>query len=137
MMMFPNFKYRKNFYAHEIAVFILHFIPAFLIDVLSLLNGKRKFVLPIAKKFRQACLAGKTFSLNEWIFKNQSRYYFEDLYKQGLYKGMRWNLQDLNYDSYIRQYVIGIQTYIHKEKFNPDRNKLFVTRLVILEFRLQ
>lgn len=42
------------------AVYLLHYIPAILMDLVSILQGgKRKMVLPIAKKFRQACLAGK------------------------------------------------------------------------------
>lgn len=60
MIMFPNFKYRRNSLKHELAVWLLHFVPALLMDLRTLLLRKKKmrFVTPIAAKFRQACLAG-------------------------------------------------------------------------------
>lgn len=61
MIMFPNFKYRRGALRHELAVWLLHFVPALLMDLRTLaLGSKRRFATPIAKKFRQACLAGKT-----------------------------------------------------------------------------
>lgn len=59
--MFPNFKYRRNPLKHELAVWLLHFVPALLMDLRTVLLRKKKlrFVTPIAAKFRQACLAGK------------------------------------------------------------------------------
>ncbi|XP_037953609.1 putative fatty acyl-CoA reductase CG5065 [Teleopsis dalmanni] len=128
LMMYPNFKYRKSFIYHEIAVIILHYIPAFLMDLLTLLQHKKKFVLPIAKKFRQACLAGKTFSLNEWIFRNRSRYYYKQLLCSENAHNMCWDLETLNYDLYIRKFVIGIQKYLHHEHFQENSNKIKITK---------
>ncbi|XP_036340660.1 putative fatty acyl-CoA reductase CG5065 [Rhagoletis pomonella] len=129
IMMYPNFKYRKSFLLHEIAVILLHYVPALLMDLLTLLRQKRKFVLPIAKKFRQACLAGRTFSLNEWIFKNRSRYYFEELLQNKALHQLSWNLEALDYDSYIREFVIGIQKYLHHEQFHESASRWRITRL--------
>ncbi|KAM7363056.1 fatty acyl-CoA reductase 1 [Cochliomyia hominivorax] len=131
LLMFPYFKYRKSYLFHDIAVYLLHYIPAILMDLSSLLQGgKRKMVLPIAKKFRQACLAGKCFSLNEWIFLNKSRNYFMDVVNNNhMNSSLDCNLQSLNYDNYIRQFVIGIQKYLHHEKINDQKNKLKITRL--------
>lgn len=59
-MMYPYFQYRKSFLLHDLAVYLLHYVPAILMDLVTLLKGnKRRMALPIAKKFRQACLAGK------------------------------------------------------------------------------
>lgn len=59
MIMFPNFKYRRGAVRHELAVWMLHFVPALLMDLRTLVLGsKQRLVTPIAKKFRQACLAG-------------------------------------------------------------------------------
>ncbi|XP_059219889.1 putative fatty acyl-CoA reductase CG5065 [Stomoxys calcitrans] len=130
VFMFPYFRYRKNFLMHDIAVYVLHYIPALLMDLITLLmGGKRKMVLPIAKKFRQACLAGKCFSLNEWIFKNNSRYYFEEILASGAFPCLYWNLKDMDYEIYIRQFVIGIQKYLHQERFRENAHKWQITRL--------
>ncbi|XP_067616071.1 putative fatty acyl-CoA reductase CG5065 [Eurosta solidaginis] len=129
IMMFPNFKYQKSFLLHEIAVILLHYAPALLMDLLTVLRLKRKFVLPIAKKFRQACLAGRTFSLNEWIFKNHSRHYFKDLLPTKAAPEILWNLESLDYDTYIRAFVIGIQKYLHREHFQENSSKWKITRL--------
>ena len=153
LLMYPYFKYRKSFLFHDLTVYLLHYIPAILMDSLSLIQGgKRKMVLPIAKKFRQACLAGefifwffgkrktknrfstqfptgKCFSLNEWIFLNNRRYYYADIVNNNAYSSLDWNLQSLNYDNYIRLFVIGIQQYLHHEHdVRKQRNKFKITK---------
>ncbi|KAM8706072.1 hypothetical protein ACLKA7_010372 [Drosophila subpalustris] len=130
MIMFPNFKYRRSPWKHELAVWMLHFVPAIIMDLRTLLLGqKKRFVTPVASKFRQACLAGSFFSLNEWIFKNRSRYYFKDLIENGTFRMLYWNLDELDYDDYVRCHMIGINRYLHREKFTIDANKMQVTRV--------
>ncbi|KAH8278446.1 hypothetical protein KR018_003395 [Drosophila ironensis] len=130
MIMFPNFKYRCSAIQHEIAVWVLHFIPALLMDLRTLVLGqKKRMVTPIAKKFRQACLAGSFFSLNEWIFQNKSRFYFKEVLESGAYPMLYWNLDELDYDDYVRRHMIGINKYLHREKFTVDANKFMVTRV--------
>ncbi|KAH8420698.1 hypothetical protein KR222_001728 [Zaprionus bogoriensis] len=130
MIMFPNFKYRRNPLKHELAVWLLHFVPAILMDLRTLLLGKKKrLVTPIAGKFRQACLAGAFFSLNEWIFKNRSRYYFKELIDNKTFPMLYWNLDELNYDDYVRRHMIGINRYLHREDFTMESNKMHVTRI--------
>lgn len=70
-------------------------------------------------------MAGRTFSLNEWIFKNQSRYYFQGSKRT---KHLLWDLETLDYDKYIREFVIGIQKYLHHERFQENASKWRVTR---------
>ncbi|EDW83348.1 uncharacterized protein Dwil_GK22366 [Drosophila willistoni] len=130
MIMFPNFKYRRNALKHELAVWLLHFVPALLMDLRTLiLRQKRRMVTPIAKKFRQACLAGSFFSLNEWIFKNSSRFHFKEIIENGTFPMLYWNLDELNYDDYVRRHMIGINKYLHKEKFTVDSNKWVITKI--------
>ncbi|BFF89372.1 putative fatty acyl-CoA reductase [Drosophila madeirensis] len=130
MIMFPNFKYRRSASQHELAVWMLHFVPALLMDLRTLLlSQKKRMVTPIARKFRQACLAGSFFSLNEWIFKNKSRYYFKEQIENGTFPMLYWNLEDLDYDEYVRRHMIGINKYLHRENFTVDSNKLMVTKV--------
>lgn len=57
--MYPNFRYSKSFLFHNLSVYLLHYLPAFLIDAINLISKRnRKLMLPIAKKFKHACLAG-------------------------------------------------------------------------------
>jgi len=73
-------------------------------------------------------LTGSFFSLNEWIFKNSSRFYFKEMIDNGTYPTLYWNLEELDYDDYVRRHMIGINKYLHREKFTVDSNKLMVTR---------
>lgn len=77
---------------------------------------------------------GRTFSLNEWTF--LSAKYDESNWK--LSKNavtstgamLEWNLHTLNYDTYIRQFVIGIQKYLHGEQFSENSHKWKITRYI-------
>uniref|UniRef100_A0A1B0FI19 Fatty acyl-CoA reductase n=1 Tax=Glossina morsitans morsitans TaxID=37546 RepID=A0A1B0FI19_GLOMM len=106
---------------HDLAVYLLHYLPAMIMDLMSLFSRKQhKLVLPIAMKFRQACLAGKCFSLNEWIFMSDSSYRYEKMLNDGAFPCLEWPLNTLNYDTYIRQFVLGIQMYLHHEQFSEN-----------------
>lgn len=59
---------------------------------------------------------------------NDSRYYFQDVLKSGNYPSLDWSLESLNYDKYIREFVIGIQKYIHGENFRENSNKYKITK---------
>ncbi|KAL9890233.1 fatty acyl-CoA reductase 1 [Glossina fuscipes fuscipes] len=129
LYMYPYFKYRKSHFWHDLAVYLLHYLPAIIMDLMSLFNRKqRKLVLPIAMKFRQACLAGKCFSLNEWIFMSDSSYYYEKMLNDGAFPCLEWALNTLNYDTYIRQFVLGIQMYLHHEQFS-ENSRWKITKL--------
>lgn len=71
---------------------------------------------------------GSFFSLNEWIFKNKSRFYFKEMIENGTYPTLYWNLEEMDYDEYVRRHMIGINKYLHREKFTVDSNKFMVTR---------
>lgn len=73
-------------------------------------------------------IAGSFFSLNEWIFKNRSRYYFKELIENKTFPMLYWNLDELNYDDYVRRHMIGINKYLHREDFTMESNKMHVTR---------
>lgn len=73
-------------------------------------------------------IAGSFFSLNEWIFKNSSRYYFKELIENKTFPMLYWNLDELNYDDYVRRHMIGINKYLHREDFTMESNKMHVTR---------
>jgi len=49
----------------------------------------------------------------------------------GTYPTLYWNLEELDYDDYVRRHMIGINKYLHREKFTVDSNKLMVTRWVL------
>jgi len=48
--------------------------------------------------------------------------------ENGTYPTLYWNLEEMDYDEYVRRHMIGINKYLHREKFTVDSNKFMVTR---------
>lgn len=59
---------------------------------------------------------------------NSSRFYYEELLGSGAFPCLDWNLKSMDYEYYIRHFVIGIQKYLQNERFVDEPNKLTITR---------
>lgn len=59
---------------------------------------------------------------------SNSRHYNEDVVTTGADASLNWNLKTMDYEAYIRQFVIGIQKYLHQERFRENSNKMQITR---------
>lgn len=51
---------------------------------------------------------------------SDSSYRYEKMLNDGAFPCLEWPLNTLNYDTYIRQFVLGIQMYLHHEQFSEN-----------------
>ncbi|XP_071635270.1 putative fatty acyl-CoA reductase CG5065 [Temnothorax longispinosus] len=128
VMWYPGFTFRTNKFIHAIIVPTLHFFPAFIVDLILRVQGHKPMMLRVAKRFDRAAKAGEFFATNQW------RFHSGNMTK--LMKFVRASddcdkfdvdITNLNWDMYLRQYMLGIRKYILKD--NPDTLKNAQNRL--------
>ncbi|XP_055608036.1 fatty acyl-CoA reductase 1-like [Uranotaenia lowii] len=116
VMLYPWFQYRTNRLMHKIVEVFLHFLPAYVFDVLMRLQGSKPIMAKIAKRFQKAADTGEFFAMHEWNFQipNLKRL----TRKVRLAKdGMEFNVDiaNLSWDRYIENYMLGIRKFVLKD----------------------
>lgn len=122
----------KSRYLYTLLIFLLHIIPAVVIDFVSLLSGRKPTMLKIYKKIHKFSEIIIFFALREWTFSNKNT--------QALWQKMNKTDQELfplslktvNWLIFFRNYIKGVRKYLLKE---PDstlpisrmKNKRFTT----------
>ncbi|XP_071632062.1 putative fatty acyl-CoA reductase CG5065 isoform X2 [Temnothorax longispinosus] len=128
VMWYPGFTFRTNKFIHSIIVATLHFLPAFIVDLILRVQGCKPMMVKVAKRFERAAKTGEFFAMNEWKF------YSGNMTK--LVKFVRASedcdkfdvdIRNVDWDMYLHQYMLGIRKYILKDNLdtlNNARNRL-------------
>ncbi|KAG7214096.1 hypothetical protein KM043_001455 [Ampulex compressa] len=128
VMWYPGFTFRTNKFIHNVMVATLHFLPAFVVDLILRFQGSKPTMLKITKRFERAAKTGEFFAMNEWWFDGSN---MSDLAKKVNTTNDcdRFNvsIKNLDWDTYVRQYMLGIRKYILKdspESMSKARSRL-------------
>lgn len=115
--MYPNFKYQTNRSIHRIYEVLLHFLPAFIFDIVLRVQGKKPIMLKIARRFKSAQDTGDYFVVNFWNFdaKNFKRMIRAANETQLDCNEFNCDVSTLDWDSYIEKYMMGIRTFVLKD----------------------
>nr|XP_029709727.1 putative fatty acyl-CoA reductase CG5065 [Aedes albopictus] len=116
VMLYPGFQYRTNRIIHKIVELFLHFLPAYLFDIVMRMQGSKPIMAKIAKRFQKAADTGEFFAMHQWDFKS-------DNMKQLMRKVQRakdgeefdFDMTNMSWDSYLEQYMLGIRKFVLKD----------------------
>ncbi|XP_029177624.1 putative fatty acyl-CoA reductase CG5065 isoform X2 [Nylanderia fulva] len=128
VMWYPGFTFRTNKFIHAIMVATLHFLPAFIVDLVLRVQGCKPIMMKITKRFERAAKTGEFFAMNEWKFCAENMMKLVKFVSaSGDCNDFNIDIRNLDWDVYLHQYMLGIRKYILKD--NPDtlnkaRNRL-------------
>lgn len=124
IMMNPNCCYHTNRLIHTLYEIVLHFMPAFIFDLVLKAKGKKPIMLKIAKRSKLASDTGEYFVLNEWNFstKNYQRLMRAARQTQADYDEFVCDVSHLDWDAYFDRYLMGIRTLILRDDMSSLPN---------------
>lgn len=128
VMWYPGVTFRTNKLIHKIMVAMLHFFPAFLVDMVLKFQGGKPKMMKITQRFQRAALTGEFFAINEWFFHGNNMRELTKAIKESNDSGcFNVDIGTLDWDTYVHRYMLGIRKYILKD--GPDtlskaRNRL-------------
>ncbi|XP_052863077.1 putative fatty acyl-CoA reductase CG5065 [Anopheles cruzii] len=119
VMLYPGFRFRTNRAVHKLVELLLHFLPAYLFDVVMRAQGTRPIMAKIARRFQRAADTGEYFAMHEWTFRN------DNLRRLGARVGQdadgaefRTDVSGLDWPAYIEAYMLGIRRYVLKDELD-------------------
>ncbi|CAH2101870.1 unnamed protein product [Euphydryas editha] len=112
---YPGGSPKSSKLQHMLAAFFTHVLPAYFVDLLMFLMGKKTFMVKIQKRVSYGLEVLQYYTTKEWFFKND---YYRSLEKQ-ISKDdneiFYTNIEVVNWSSYIRNYIKGAREFCLKE----------------------
>ncbi|XP_025409428.1 fatty acyl-CoA reductase wat-like [Sipha flava] len=105
----------KYHFEYIILCFLLHTVPAFVIDSIAKLTGRKPQLVDGYKKMHKFSRVLSYFSLKSWLFRdNNTRSLVQKLSKldRTLFN---FDISKLNWDSYFERHMTGIRLYIFQD----------------------
>lgn len=135
---YPDGSPKTNKFMHQLHVYIVNVIPAYIIDAILKIVGKKPVAVKLCNRMSKAIGALEYFMLREWTFHTTKT---QDLWKtltptdQNIY---HFDVSDLDWDAYIESYQKGCKQYVMKEDLStiPSAKKV-MQRMHILHRLVQ
>ncbi|XP_052749061.1 putative fatty acyl-CoA reductase CG5065 [Galleria mellonella] len=100
---------------HQIAVFFTHLLPAYLVDLLMVLMGKKTFMVKTQKRINYGLEVLQYYTTKEWHFKNDNLLALRQKISVEDDETYYTDVKLINWNLYIRDYVQGARHYCVKE----------------------
>ncbi|KAH6935248.1 hypothetical protein HPB50_004817 [Hyalomma asiaticum] len=120
---FPEFHLTDSHLWHDINLWCLHYVPARIVDTaLQLCSQKPRFVR-YYQKARKATDPVRKFMTREWLFRPNNALRLQEELSPRDAQLFDFNVQHIEWSSYVDAYVLGIRKYLLKLKI-PNYQKL-------------
>lgn len=112
---YPGGSAKSSWIAHQFALFFTHMLPAYFVDLLMFLMGKKTFMIKIQKRINYGLEVLQYYTTKEWHFTND---YFVSLQHRISERDNQLfytNMKEMDWSQYIRNYIKGAREYCCKE----------------------
>ncbi|CAH1164707.1 unnamed protein product [Phaedon cochleariae] len=95
--------------------YLLHWLPAYMIDAIVWISGGKPMMLRIQDKLTKAAGCLEYFTTQEWKFDDENVRNLVGTLTEKDKKEFCFDVAKIDWENYIQNYVIGIRRYIFKE----------------------
>jgi len=138
VLWYPGGSYKESAALNTVCQVLFHSVPAYMMDMVSYLVGKKPVMVKVVHKMHKAQKAIEYFSTNEWSWSNDN---VEKLYKELSKEDQNtfnFDLSTLHWPDFIADYVKGTRQYLFKEDLSTlDQAREHVHKMFWLEKFLQ
>ncbi|GBP83317.1 Fatty acyl-CoA reductase wat [Eumeta japonica] len=100
---------------HTLVCLLLHWIPAYLVDSVLVLMGKKPMLVQAYRKIHKFSEVITYFSTQEWKFENANTKQLYETMRPADRDAFNFDLTRLTWSEYFSTYVKGVRTYLMKD----------------------
>lgn len=112
---FPDGSIKSSWLMHTLCVIFFHFLPAYLIDFLVTLCGKKPFMVKIQRRIQGGLDVLQYYTTKVWVFKNDNLKSLPRTLTEKDRETFYTDIKMVDWDVYIRNFVLGTRHYYLKE----------------------
>lgn len=124
---YPNVTLCTNIYLDMILAILFHYIPAYFIDGLLIVTGHTPILVNVHKRISNGIKVVNYYIIRNWTFKNDNLKKLYSEMNETDKKVFFVDIGKINFRDYIRDYMLGVRTFVCKEKLEDlpkDRKKM-------------
>ncbi|XP_049314440.1 fatty acyl-CoA reductase wat isoform X2 [Bactrocera dorsalis] len=119
---------------HYAVAFFLHNIPAYILDFIALVTGRKRIYIKAYRKISRVIYMMSWFGLKDWRFAHNNIDELDAMLCKTQERNLlQFNMATINWREYFRSYLSGIRRYFFKDNDNKlQKRRAFYRRLQIL-----
>lgn len=127
----------KHKLVDNICNIFMHIIPAIIADSVLFLSGRKPMLLKTYKKINKFSSVISYFSSQQWRFSNDAVVKLWNRMNPTDQQIFNFDIDNLNWDTYLRQMIPGLRVYIMKDPLNTvDQGQTKYRKLKIMHYTL-
>ncbi|RVE41879.1 hypothetical protein evm_013468, partial [Chilo suppressalis] len=112
---YPGGSPKTSWLQHQVALFFTHLLPAYFVDLIMILLGKKPFMVKLQKKINYGLEVLQYYTTKEWHFKNDNLRALRQKIGPEDDKTFFTDTKVINWSSYVKVYIKGVREYCLKE----------------------
>ncbi|XP_060808982.1 putative fatty acyl-CoA reductase CG5065 [Amyelois transitella] len=135
----PGGTIKSYYFQHRVCVFLYHLIPAYVVDGLLFLLGKKTFLVNAQKRISHGLNVLQFYTTKEWHFVNTNFRSLRNRISKEDDEIFFTDVSPLDCEDYLKNYILGARYYVCKEDPStlPKARKLYRIRFLVDQiFRL-
>ncbi|KAG7295476.1 hypothetical protein JYU34_021671 [Plutella xylostella] len=102
-------------WSHQLSVVFTHYLPAYLVDGLLLVMGKKTFLVKVQDRISHGIKILQHYTQKEWHFTNDKFLALQNRISEFDRSIFYIDVKPVNMNAYMRNYVLGVRQYCCKE----------------------
>ncbi|RZC36696.1 fatty acyl-CoA reductase -like, partial [Asbolus verrucosus] len=115
LVWYYTFKIRENPLWHEICVFFLHTVLAYVTDIVLILSGQKPIAVKNYDRMNKLLRLTSYFSMNTWTFNNDNVEKLWEKMSDADKRNFNFNMDNVDWKMYARHSIIGGRIYALKD----------------------
>ncbi|XP_026485989.2 putative fatty acyl-CoA reductase CG5065 [Vanessa tameamea] len=115
---YPGGTIKSYWLTHQVAHILTHVLPAYFIDMLLLLLGKKTFMVNLQVRVSHGLSILQYYTTKQWHFKNTNFLSLQNRITKSENNIFYTDISTLDRDEYLKNYIIGTKLYVLNE--DPD-----------------
>ncbi|KRT84455.1 hypothetical protein AMK59_1510, partial [Oryctes borbonicus] len=112
---YPGGSIKSSYFLHMLAVFFFHLIPAYFVDGMLSLIGKKPFLIRTQKRIQGGLQVLQYYTTKQWRFISENIKKITNKLSKEDQQIFYTNMKDLDWDAYLLAYVLGARRYCVKD----------------------
>ncbi|CAG0880196.1 unnamed protein product [Darwinula stevensoni] len=115
VLWYPSGAFKTSKTLNNIYGYFLHYLPAYVLDGIALVSGKKPVMLRIQRKMTRAMDALEYFTTREWLFKSENVPMLLQQLNPVDRDRFNFDIRGLNWYLYLQSYILGTRQFVLKE----------------------
>ncbi|XP_060532881.1 putative fatty acyl-CoA reductase CG5065 [Cylas formicarius] len=131
---YPGGNIKSTYFAHAVAAFFLHIVPAYLVDFLMYLTNNKTFMVRTQKRIENGLSVLQYYTTRPWHFHNEKLAKIAEELDETDREIFFTDQTKIDYNEYMKNYILGARKYcVHEEPDTLPHARKLLKRLYYLD----